>query len=229
MSAETERQFRRDLKLFYTAFTGNEEMPPNIQKFSDIKLRDYSKKPGCQQPNSALKSKYTLNKKDDLFVKYAENIKKMIQTAADNQYKLLDVINDLFTYVNDPYSGKRVIRINPKLNEALLQTAVEKTRKFIVDLYIKCETDYVNGVQLFEAIVESKILETTQNQIEKLKKEASKIITETKKAAEPVKPPVIPPAVQPDIPPAVQPAIVSDVNNTPNVSISIDTAIPPLK
>jgi hypothetical protein len=187
MSADTEKQFRKDLKLFYTAFTGNEVMPDTIQKFSDIKLRDYSKRTGCQPPNSVLKGKYTLNKKDELYVKYAENIKKMIQSAADNQFKLLDVINDLFTYVNDPYSGKRVIRINPKLTDAALQKAVEKTRKLIIDLYIKCETDYVNGVQIFEAIVESKIVETTQKQIENLKKEASKIISETKKASEPVK------------------------------------------
>ena len=192
MSEETERQFRKDLKLFYTAFTGNEEMPDTIKKFSDIKLRDYSKIPGCQPPTSVLKGKYTLNKKDELYVKYADNIKKMIQTAADNQYKLLDVINELFTYVNDPYSGKRVIRINPKLTDMALQKAVEKTRKLIIDLYIKCETDYVNGVQLFEAIVESKIVETTQKQIETLKKEASKIISETKKASEPVnQPPVV--------------------------------------
>jgi hypothetical protein len=187
MSEDTEKQFRKDLKLFYTAFTGNEEMPDTIKKFSDIKLRDYNKKPGCQSPNSFLKGKYTLNQKDELYVKYAENIKKMIQTAADNQYKLLDVINELFTYVNDPYSGKRVIRINPKLTEVSLQKAVIKTRKLIIDLYIKCETDYVNGVQLFEAIVESKIIETTQKQIENLKKEASKIISETKKASEPIK------------------------------------------
>ena len=202
MSEETEKQFRKDLKLFYTAFTGNQDMPDTIQKFSDIKLRDYNRKPGCQPPNSFLKGKYTLNKKDELFVKYADNIKNMIQSAADNQYKLLEVINDLFTYVNDPYSGKRVIRINPKLTDASLQKAVEKTRRFIVDLYVKCETDYVNGVQLFEAIVESKIVETTQKQIESLKKEASKIISETKKASEPVK---------------QQPVVIVG-NNTPSIS-----------
>jgi hypothetical protein len=200
MSEDTEKQFRKDLKLFYTAFTGNEEMPDTIKKFSDIKLRDYSKKPGCQPHNSILKGKYTINKKDELYVKYAENVKKMIQTAADNQYKLLDVVNELFTYVKDPYSGKRVIRINPKLTDAILQKAVEKTRKLIIDLYIKCETDYVTGVQLFEAIVESKIVETTQKQIENLKKEASKIISETKKASEPVK--------QPDV------VIVNDTTST---------------
>ena len=206
MSPETEKQFRKDLKLFYTAFTGNQDMPDTVKSFSDIKLRDYNRKPGCQPPNSFLKSKYILNKKDELFVKYADNITKMIQSAADNQHKLLEVINDLFTYVNDPYSGKRVIRINPKLNDVLLQKAVEKTRRFIVDLYVKCETDYVNGVQLFEAIVESKIVETTQKQIETLKKEATKIITETKKASEPIK--------------SQSPPVIIVGNNTPNSSIT---------
>ncbi len=201
MSEETERQFRKDLKLFYTTFTGNDNMPDTVQKFSDIKLRDYSKKPGCQPPVSPLKGKYTLNKKDDLFVKYADNIKKMIQGAADNQYKLLDIINELFTYVNDPYSGKRVIRINPKLTDETLQKAVEKTRKYIVNLYVTCENDYITGVQLFEAIVESKIVETTEKQIENLKKEANKIITETKKASQPIKE-------------KVQPVVIAGENTT---------------
>jgi len=191
MSENTKKQFKKDLKTFYTAFTGNEEMPDTIQKFSDIKLRDYSKKPGCKFPNPTLNKKYNISKKDELFIKYADNIKQMIQSAADNQYKLLDVINELFTYVNDPYTGKRVIRINPKLTDSMLQKAIEKTRKFIIELYVKCETDYVNGVKLFEAIVETKIIETTQKQIENLKNEASKIITETKKASQPIKEPVI--------------------------------------
>jgi hypothetical protein len=197
MSESTKSQFTNDLKLFYTAFTGNETMPPEISKFSDIKLRDYSKKPGCQGTTPVLKNNYTLNQKDKLFVDYAENTKKMIQTAADNQSKLLSVINELFTYVIDPYSGKKVIRINPKLNDELLQKAVEKTRRFIVDLYIKCETDYVTGVKLYEAIVESKILETTQKQIDNLKNEAKKIITEAKKSTAPVdlKPVDLKPAV----------------------------------
>jgi len=199
MTESTKTQFMKDLKLFYSAFTGNETMPPEITKFSDIKLRDYNKKPGCQGTPPVLKSKYILSQKDKLFVDYAQNTNKMIQTAADNQSKLLSVINELFTYVIDPYSGKKVIRINPKLNDELLQKSVEKTRRFIVDLYIKCETDYVNGIKLYEAIVESKILETTQKQIDNLKNEAKKIITETQKATAPVveKPAVI--VVEPSI------------------------------
>jgi len=222
MSDSTKSEFIKDLKLFYTAFTGNETMPPEITKFSDIKLRDYSKKTGCQGTTPVLKGKYTLNKKDKLFVDYAENTKKMIQTAADNQSKLLSVINELFTYVIDPYSGKKVIRINPKLNDELLQKAVEKTRRFIVDLYIKCETDYVTGVKLYEAIVESKILETTQKQIDNLKSEAKKIITETKKATAPVvqKPAVIiaGPSISESSVPSTSTTVSSTTSSSPYTS-----------
>ena len=231
MSDQTKSQFMKDLKLFYTTFTGNETMPPEITKFSDIKLRDYNKKNGCQGANHVLKNKYTLNKKDKLFVDYAQNTKKMIQTAADNQYKLLSVINDLFTYVTDPYSGKKVIRVNPKLNDELLQKAVEKSRRLIIDLYVKCETDYVNGVKLYEAIVESKIIETTQKQIETLKSEASKIIQETKKASAPVTIPVAAPVTIPvaaAVPVVIaEPSPVSNVTTVPTSSTSISSITPP--
>jgi len=180
MSEQTKTQFMKDLKNFYTAFTGNENMPSNITKFSDIKLRDYNKKNGCQGANPILKNKYVINKKDKLFVYYAENIKKMVQNAKVNQSKLLSVINELFSYVIDPYTGKRVIRINPKLTENSLQNVIEKTRRLIIDLYVKCETDYANSVKIYETIVESKILETTQKQIETLKSDAAKIIQESK-------------------------------------------------
>ena len=213
MSDSTKTQFMKDLKLFYTAFTGNETMPSEITKFSDIKLKNYNKKNGCQGANPIFKNKYTLNKKDKLFIDYAENTKKMIQTAADNQSKLLSIINELFTFIIDPYSGKKVIRINPKLNDELLQKSVEKTRKLIVDLYVKCETDYVNGVKLYEAIVESKILETTQKQIETLKTEASKIIQETKKASKPAPVVVAAPA----------PVVVAAPSNTTSSASTMST------
>ena len=231
MADSTKSEFMKDLKLFYTAFTGNETMPTEITKFSDIKLRDYNKKSGCQSTTPILKMKYTLNQKDKLFVDYAENTKKMIQSAADNQSKLLSVINELFTYVIDPYSGKKVIRINPKLNDELLQKAVEKTRRFIVDLYIKCETDYVTGVKLYEAIVESKILETTQKQIDNLKNEAKKIISETKKTTAEVseKPAVIiaGPSTSTNVPststnvPSTSTNVPSTSTNVPSTSTSV--------
>ena len=40
--------------------------------------------------------------------------------------------------------------------------------------------DYVNGVKLYEAIVESQILDTTDKQIKALNEQKSKLITEIK-------------------------------------------------
>lgn len=185
MSDETKKQYKKDLAAFYTAFTGNETMPDNIEKFADIKLRDYNKKIGCQGPNAPLKQSYTLSRDDQLFKEYAENIQKMINSASSKQNELLSVINEIFTYVIDPYTSKKVIRVNPKLTDDTLQQIIIKTRKIIMELYVKCEKDYVTGIKLYEAIVEKKILETTQKQIENLKKEAEKIIEETKTTLKP--------------------------------------------
>lgn len=179
MSDSTKLKFQNDLKTFYSAFTGNEVMPPEIQKFSDIKLRDYNKQNGCQGTNPLFKKNYILSENDKLFVEYAKNIRDMIQTAANNQNKLLGIINELFIFVNEPYGNKKKIRINPKLTEEYLQKIVEKTRNIIIELYVKCELDYVNGIKLYQAIVESKILETTKNQIDNLEKKANTILSET--------------------------------------------------
>jgi hypothetical protein len=232
MSDTTKKQFTKDLKTFYTAFTGNQNMPPEITKFSDIKLRDFNNIKGCQGEAPILKNKYVINKNDKLFAEYAKNTQKMIQNAADNQSKLLEVINELFTYVIDPYNGKQKIRVNPNLTEESLQKTVEKTRKLIVDLYVKCEMDYVNGIKIYEAIVESKILDTTQKQIQTLQKEANKIIDETTQIVS-TPPPVTPPPVAPlpvaPLPVAplpVQPLVNNtDITNEPSITTATELPV----
>ena len=191
MSPETEKQFKKDLKTFYTAFTGIETMPPEIQKFSDIKLRNYQSKSGCQGEKPLFKQSYSISKNDKLFIKYASNIKEMINTAASKQNELLSVINNLFIFVPDPYTKKNKIRVNPKLTEESLQKDIVKARKIIIELYVNCETDYVNGLKIYEAIVEKKILETTQKQINTLQKESDKIVSETKNVIKPIEKPFI--------------------------------------
>lgn len=179
MSPQTETQFKQDLKTFYTAFTGNTNMPPEITKFSDIKLRDYHSRNGCIGSDPLFKKTYNIDKNSPLFIQYANNLKTMIQSATNKQKELLSIINELFSFVIDPYSGKKKIRVNPKLTEASLQKIVEISRKVILELYVKCETDYVNGIKLYEAIVESKILESTKNQINNLQKESEKLLEQT--------------------------------------------------
>jgi hypothetical protein len=210
MSNDTEKQFKKDLKTFYTTFTGIETMPPEIKKFSDIKLKNYQNKTGCQGEKPLFKQPHSISKNDKLFINYASNIKKMIETAASKQNELLSVINNLFIFVPDPYTKKNKIRVNPKLTEESLQNDIVKARKIIVELYVKCETDYVDGLKIYEAIVEKKILETTQKQINTLQKESNKFVSETKNFIKPIIAPIAPNA--PNVP------IVPTSTTLPNTS-----------
>lgn len=171
MTEETQKLFNEDLKRFYTIFTDNEEMPPEINKFNQIKLKDYSKKEKklCEQPV------FVDNNKNKLFAKYAYNLKQMISSVNEKQEELLEIINKLFIFIPDPITKQKVIRINPELTDVLLQDIIEETRQIIIELYLKCETDYEEGVKIYEAIVETQIFKTTKRQIEELEKEKDKL------------------------------------------------------
>ena len=178
MSKETQQKFMEDLSIFYKIFTGNNDVPPNITSFSDIKLKDYHKSQQCQGDNPVFKTNIQINTSNKLFRQYAENLKNMINDANKNQEALLEIINEIFVYMIDPQTNKKQIRINPELTEMKLQKIVERTRELIVKLYLKCEIDFANGIKLYEAIVEEKILETAQKQIENLNKLSEKMATE---------------------------------------------------
>lgn len=176
MTEKTKKVFNEDLKIFYNVFTGNKEMPSTITKFSDIKLREYNKFDQCQGKDPIFKRKYKGSITNKLFKDYADNLNKMIQTANKNQEALLSIINQLFVYTIDPQTNKKQIRVNPALTEQKLQEIVVETRALIIKLYLTCEMDYVNGLKMYEAIVEQKILETAQSQIKTLENMSENLI-----------------------------------------------------
>ena len=181
MKPETASQYKNDLKVFYAAFTGNKVMPPEITKFSDIKLNLYGKEKGCQGADAPFKKSYrgSIKKgKASLFYQYAMNIKEMILNTNENQNVLLSIVFEIFHFVVDPYSGEKKVRINPELTEEGLNKLTEKTRRLIMELYVHCEEDYVKGLKLFEAIVEMKILETTQKQLSELEEKVVDLTVE---------------------------------------------------
>ena len=188
MTEATQAQYNKDLKLFYQIFTGNEEMPASITKFSDIKLRDYNQVKGCQGPSAPFRTNVQLNNstnedpiKKKLFQDFAENTKQMFQSTNETQQELLAIINQLFTYVIDPQTKNKRIIVNPKLTEALLQEVVVKTRGIIIQLYLKCEHDFTRGVKLYQAIVEKQIKDTTLSQLKVLEETTDKLVNlETK-------------------------------------------------
>jgi hypothetical protein len=180
MSDKTKQVFQEDLKIFFNVFTGKSDMPPEVAKFSDINLRDYHRLPQCQGQNPLFEGKVKGPLTNKLFKDYAENLKKMIQTANKNQEILLTIINKIFVYTVDPQTKKKQIRVNPKLSQDGLQDIVVETRALIIKLYLTCEIDYVNGLKIYEAIVEQKILETTKNQTANLEKMYDELIIEDK-------------------------------------------------
>ena len=45
-------------------------------------------------------------------------------------------------------------------------------------LYLTCETDFANGIKIYEAIVDKKIIETIQSQVKTMEETAEKLVTE---------------------------------------------------
>jgi hypothetical protein len=119
----------------------------------------------------------------DLFAKYAENLNSMIYKTNKNQEELLKIINKLFAYSLDPVTNARKIRVNPELTGASLQDTVAEARALIIQLYLTCEADYAEGIKIFEAIVESTIIRTTENQINNLAPAMEKLYEKPKDQA----------------------------------------------
>lgn len=171
MSHQTKEKYKNDLKRFYTEFTGNADLPDNINDFNDIKLKDYNKDEKC------LNGTYlnTYKGSDELFQIYANNIKTMIQKTNIKQEELLGIINNIFTYSIDKDTGKKIIKIHPELNIEKLNTLIKMTREIIIELYINCEKDFVRGIEIYEAIINKIGFQTLVNQQEHLENEILKI------------------------------------------------------
>jgi hypothetical protein len=174
MTEETQINYRQDLELFYKTFTGADTMPETIQKFSDIKLRDFENTESCLGKDAPLRQPATNDPSipviDNLFLQYGDNLRKMVQTTKNSQKELLDVINILFTYVIDKATGQKVIRVNPKLTEDALKQVVIHTRNIILQLYLNCEKDFTIGIKIYQAILEKKVKDTAFKQVDVLEK-----------------------------------------------------------
>merc|ERR1711966_4840 len=51
-----------------------------------------------------------------------------------------------------------IVTLNPKLNDEKLNQIIAKTRKIIVKLYISCEKDFKDGLDIFEGILGERII-----------------------------------------------------------------------
>ncbi len=257
LSPEMQNQYEKDLKVFYTAFTGNEIMPKNITKFCQIQLREFHNTIGCSSKEAqfsntqellgsrvykafdesimisenggtgmaqtltnvegftenfivgsvknppgqlypqqeieiyendpltatgnnpkvkfinnyagAYRKEYTGTLKERLFKKYADHLIKMMQNAETQKKALLENLRKVFIKNPNPSSGKLFI-ISNKLTSESLADITDNVRDIIVKMYIDCETDFIEGIKLFDALIDKQILDeaiSTKRQLTK--------------------------------------------------------------
>ena len=178
MSPDMFNKYKNDLQSFYTLFTGEKKMPESIKKFGDIPLRNYNKAGPCAKPNGYFRKSYKGTFKEKLFKQYAENVQTMMTNTEANQTALLGIIDQLFAFIKDPQDpNKKLIVINPKLDNKLLYKLVGDTRNLIIKLYATCEQDFFKGLQIFEALVEKQLLDTSTAQIKQLQQNVEETIS----------------------------------------------------
>jgi len=150
-----------------------------INKFSEIPLKDFHNQELCKDMKSPWLQSYAGKSTDKLFKEYAEHIKNMIAKSQKIEKSLLNIIKQIFSFWVDPAKKEKSLTINPELNNDSLQKLTEETREKIMSLYIGCEDDFQKGLLLFEGIIKSKMIETSQRRIKLFEKKADEIADAT--------------------------------------------------
>lgn len=178
-SPAMEKKYRADLALFYKTFTGKSKMPANITSFADIDLRSFNGETGCQSPpNNQFLKNYEGSTSDKVFQDYAKHLQAMAKHMRTNQNALLKILDELFAYDTDSQTGLQVITLHPGLTQAKLNEINQAAIDAIKKVYLTCENDYLKGIQLYEAIVQSKLLEQANAQITALEQQKDKMLGE---------------------------------------------------
>ena len=169
-SDESQKQYDKDVEKFYKTFAATDKMPPEIKKFSDIKLKDFHNQPLCNDKDSPWSKSYhaTPNHKDfDLFQKYAKHIADMTMKNKQNEQKLVAILDQMFAYWIDPQTKVKELTIDPELTYEKLDKLIPETRDIIIQLYVDCEKDFQEGLNMLEAIIKKRMLINTENRVER--------------------------------------------------------------
>ena len=76
---------------------------------------------------------------------------------------------DIEPYISQ--NNEEIIRISPHLTEKILQNYINTSRQLIVQLYVDCEEDFLEGVKIYEALIENITFHTSLSQLEHLHEE----------------------------------------------------------
>jgi hypothetical protein len=156
LSEEAEADYKQDVRDFYIAFTGGaeSEQEPMVGGFSDIRL-------GSASLNHVRKNKNVTKTPNtsSLFSQYAANLKQMIQSTREKRAALRHILDSLFE------TDGSIVQISESIDAARLDQLIEKATLHSKQMYTECEQYYMKGLQIYEAILESLLIKTTQRQL----------------------------------------------------------------
>jgi hypothetical protein len=151
-SAAMNEKYQKDLATFYTAFTGETDLPTEIDMFSKIPLQNYAKeRKFCATSDNASK---TLD--ESQMKKYGEHISMMMRNANTSYQQLLRLLERIFEV-----DQTDKVRVRDNLTQSELDDIVNDTRNTILNMYKQCHADFAEGMKLYEALIYEQYLETT--------------------------------------------------------------------
>ena len=188
MSDETKQEYRENLQKFYKLFTGKSSLPDSIHRFGDIPLTDYNKSHVCKyrnfnaddcydelgkktkcQPQKKSKNQPETSKelKERLLETYAINLRNMVSNVNVRQTKLTNILNEMFVFdKNIPDQ----VRVSEHITVDRVKELTRTVRELVNQINLSCSIDYMNGIKVYEAIIELQALDTSVKQIEYIKK-----------------------------------------------------------
>ena len=175
MSNEAKKEYKKDVETFYKAFTGNSKVPKEIDGFSKIPLADFHNRSVCQS-GGILSQSFSYNPESNIYIDYANHLKKMLNKAKENQNKLVTILSKIFIKKVNKATRREEYSLHPSLTRKSLDKIVIETRKLIMNLYLDCEKDFRKGIKLFEALVEKKEQMRNKKRKEHLEKEFDNLL-----------------------------------------------------
>ena len=87
-----------------------------------------------------------------MFKEYGELIRKMIKTSEETQVELLGELKQLFSFEKE--NGEVKAKLQENLNDYKLNKISKKCRDIIINMYINCEKDFIQGLNIYQSIIE---------------------------------------------------------------------------
>ena len=177
MSPQSESEYKNTLINMYKAFTGKNETPgPEIRSFSDVILTEYSQDKLCTTDVDDNDLKYEVNTFQRMFIKFANHLNKMISKTFSKYDSLLLILKQIFSFEFNEKTKKTVVRLNKNTNESTLDQLLKKTREIITQLYIDCQNDFIEGINIYKSIVYTNLLKRNKSRQINLQKQMQDII-----------------------------------------------------